>query len=86
MTRRFSCVGDFDADGATAVALAVSLLRALGAGRVDYLVPNRFEFGYGLSPEIVALAAERRPQLLITVDNGVSSVAGVGPPRPRAWT
>lgn len=70
-------VGDFDADGATAAALAVSLLRALGATRVDYLVPNRFEFGYGLSPEIVALAAARRPGLLITVDNGVSSVSGV---------
>jgi single-stranded-DNA-specific exonuclease len=70
-------LGDFDADGATAVALAVSVLRAFGAGRVDYLVPNRFDFGYGLSPEIVALAAERRPHLLVTVDNGVSSVAGV---------
>lgn len=70
-------VGDFDADGATSVALAVSLLRALGAARVAFLVPNRFEFGYGLSPEIVALAVRRDPQLLITVDNGVSSIAGV---------
>ncbi|MEQ8483362.1 MAG: single-stranded-DNA-specific exonuclease RecJ [Pseudomonadales bacterium] len=70
-------VGDFDADGATSVALAVSMLRAFGASRVDFLVPNRFEFGYGLSPEIVALAARRQPRLLITVDNGVSSVAGV---------
>ncbi|MFW6093537.1 MAG: DHH family phosphoesterase, partial [Pseudomonadota bacterium] len=70
-------VGDFDADGATSVALAVSLLRAFGAADVDFLVPNRFEFGYGLSPEIVALAASRRPGLLITVDNGVSSVDGV---------
>jgi single-stranded-DNA-specific exonuclease len=70
-------VGDFDADGATSVALAVSLLRALGASRVGFLVPNRFEFGYGLSPEIVALAARRQPDLLITVDNGVSSIAGV---------
>ena len=70
-------VGDFDADGATSVALAVSLLRAMGAGVVDFLVPNRFEFGYGLSPEIVALAARRAPRLLVTVDNGVSSVAGV---------
>jgi single-stranded-DNA-specific exonuclease len=74
-------VGDFDADGATSVALAVSLLRAFGAGRVDYLVPNRFEFGYGLSPEIVALAAQRGPRLLITVDNGVSSVAGAAAAR-----
>lgn len=70
-------VGDFDADGATSVALAVSLLRAFGAARVDFVVPNRFEFGYGLSPEIVALAARRQPRLLITVDNGVSSVDGV---------
>jgi len=70
-------VGDFDADGATSVALAVSLLRALGTSRVEFLVPNRFEFGYGLSPEIVALAARRQPDLLITVDNGVSSIAGV---------
>jgi single-stranded-DNA-specific exonuclease len=70
-------VGDFDADGATSVALAVSLLRALGARQVDFLVPNRFDYGYGLSPEIVALAAQRAPGLLITVDNGVSSVAGV---------
>lgn len=70
-------VGDFDADGATSVALAVSLLQALGARHVDFLVPNRFDYGYGLSPEIVALAAERGPSLLITVDNGVSSVEGV---------
>jgi single-stranded-DNA-specific exonuclease len=70
-------VGDFDADGATSVALSVSLLQALGASRVDFLVPNRFEFGYGLSPEIVALAARRKPDLLVTVDNGVSSLAGV---------
>lgn len=70
-------VGDFDADGATSVALAVSALRAFGARQVDYLVPNRFEFGYGLSPEIVALAARRGPRLLITVDNGISSVDGV---------
>ncbi|HEX7034399.1 MAG TPA: single-stranded-DNA-specific exonuclease RecJ [Pseudomonadales bacterium] len=70
-------VGDFDADGATSVALGVTLLRALGAERVDFLVPNRFEFGYGLSPEIVALAAARGPRVLVTVDNGISSVAGV---------
>ncbi|MDZ7669149.1 MAG: single-stranded-DNA-specific exonuclease RecJ [Gammaproteobacteria bacterium] len=70
-------VGDFDADGATSVAVAVSLLQAMGAGNVDFLVPNRFDYGYGLSPEIVALAAERAPRLLITVDNGVSSVDGV---------
>lgn len=70
-------VGDFDADGATGCALMVLGLRALGAGRVDYLVPNRFEFGYGLTPEIVEVASGYAPQLLITVDNGISSVAGV---------
>ena len=70
-------VGDFDADGATSVALAVSLLRAFGAQRVSYLVPNRFEFGYGLSEEIVELALRESPDLLVTVDNGVSSIAGV---------
>lgn len=70
-------MGDFDADGATATAVAVLGLRALGAGWVDYLVPNRFTYGYGLSPEIVEVALGRQPQLLITVDNGISSLAGV---------
>ncbi|MCJ8168955.1 single-stranded-DNA-specific exonuclease RecJ [Atopomonas sediminilitoris] len=70
-------VGDFDADGATASAVALLGLRMLGAQRVDYLVPNRFEYGYGLTPEIVAVAAKRKPQLLLTVDNGISSVEGV---------
>ncbi len=70
-------VGDFDADGATAVALCVKVLEALGASRVSFLVPNRFEFGYGLSPEIVELAARQQPEVLVTVDNGVSSIAGV---------
>lgn len=70
-------VGDFDADGATSVALSVLALRALGAGNVDYLVPNRFEYGYGLSPEIVAVAQQRHPDMIITVDNGIASVAGV---------
>jgi single-stranded-DNA-specific exonuclease len=70
-------VGDFDADGATSSALVVRSLRRLGFPRVDYLVPNRFRFGYGLTPEIVAVAAERRPGLIITVDNGMSSHAGV---------
>ncbi|MGH8678895.1 MAG: single-stranded-DNA-specific exonuclease RecJ [Burkholderiales bacterium] len=69
-------VADYDADGATACALGVSVLRALG-GDVEYLVPNRFEFGYGLTPEIVALAAQRAPRWLITVDNGIASVDGV---------
>ena len=70
-------LGDFDADGATGTALAVSLLNALGADRVEYLVPNRFAFGYGLTPEIVRVALEREPALIVTVDNGMSSVAGV---------
>lgn len=76
-------VGDFDADGATSAALAVRGLRAMGAAKVDYLVPNRFEFGYGLSPEIVAEAAQRGPDLLITVDNGISSIAGVAAANAR---
>lgn len=70
-------VGDFDADGATSCTVAVLALRAMGLRDVDYLVPNRFEFGYGLTPEIVALAQTRRPDLIVTVDNGVSSIAGV---------
>ncbi len=74
-------VGDFDADGATSTALALLGLRALGARHVDYLVPDRFRFGYGLTPEIVALAATRQPDLVITVDNGISSVAGVAAAR-----
>lgn len=74
-------IGDFDADGATSTALAVSALRAFGAGRVGYLVPNRFEYGYGLTPEIVDLAARDNPDLIITVDNGVSSLEGVAAAR-----
>jgi single-stranded-DNA-specific exonuclease len=73
---RLLIVADYDADGATACAVGVRGLRALGA-EVDYLVPNRFDYGYGLSPEIVALAAERRPDLIITVDNGIAALAGV---------
>lgn len=74
-------VGDFDCDGATASAVAVLGLRALGAAQVDYLVPNRFEYGYGLTPEIVAVALNRRPDVLVTVDNGISSVDGVAAAR-----
>ncbi len=70
-------VGDFDADGATSTALAISVLRSLGHSNVDYLVPNRFEYGYGLTPEIVELAAQRQPGIIITVDNGMSSIEGV---------
>lgn len=74
-------IGDFDADGATSTALAVSALRQFGATQVDYLVPNRFEYGYGLTPEIVQLAATREPDLIITVDNGISSLEGVAAAR-----
>jgi len=74
---RVLIVGDFDADGATSTALMVRALRAMQFAHVDFLVPNRFRFGYGLTPEIVSLAATRTPSLIVTVDNGVSSVAGV---------
>lgn len=70
-------VGDFDADGATSVALCLLALRAMGARQVDFLVPNRFDYGYGLSPEIVQLAAGMEPRVIVTVDNGVASVDGV---------
>lgn len=75
--QRMLIVGDFDADGATASSVGVLALRMLGAAHVDYLVPNRFEYGYGLTPEIVAVALDKRPELLITVDNGISSIDGV---------
>ena len=74
---RILIVGDFDADGATSCALAIRALRAMGATDPDYLVPNRFDYGYGLSPEIVAVARQRAPNLIVTVDNGISSIAGV---------
>lgn len=80
---RVLVIGDFDADGATSTALMVRALGAWAFAAVDFLVPNRFEFGYGLTPEIVALAAERDPTLVVTVDNGISSVAGVSAARER---
>jgi single-stranded-DNA-specific exonuclease len=80
---RVLVVGDFDADGATSCALVVRALRACGFAAVDFLVPNRFQFGYGLTPEIVALAATRNPSLIVTVDNGISSNAGVAAARER---
>ncbi len=73
---RLLVVADYDADGATACALAVRALRAMGA-QADYLVPNRFEHGYGLTPEIVEEAARRAPAILVTVDNGIAAVEGV---------
>jgi single-stranded-DNA-specific exonuclease len=78
---RVLVIGDFDADGATSTALMVRAMRAWGFAAVDFLVPNRFEFGYGLTPEIVALARSRAPTLIVTVDNGISSVAGVSAAR-----
>ena len=75
--KRIIVIGDFDADGATSTALVIRCLREFGINDVTYLVPNRFEYGYGLSPEIVRVAAQRSPDLLITVDNGVSSLDGV---------
>jgi single-stranded-DNA-specific exonuclease len=80
---RVLVIGDFDADGATSSALVVRALRSLGFAHVDFLVPNRFRFGYGLTPEIVELAATRAPTLIVTVDNGVSSVEGVEAARAR---
>jgi len=74
---RILIVGDFDADGATSTAVAVRALRAFGARNVGFFVPNRFEFGYGLSPKIVDAAALLDPDILLTVDNGISSHAGV---------
>ncbi|BDA62044.1 single-stranded-DNA-specific exonuclease RecJ [Shewanella xiamenensis] len=70
-------VGDFDADGATSTSVCILALRMMGASKVDYLIPNRFDYGYGLSPEIVAVAATKQAELLITVDNGISSIEGV---------
>ena len=78
LDQRILVVGDFDADGATGCAVAVRGLRLLGARQVDFLVPDRFALGLrGLTPEIVAVAEQRQPDLLITVDNGVSSIDGV---------
>jgi single-stranded-DNA-specific exonuclease len=75
--RRMVIVADYDCDGATACAVGVRGLRAMGAV-VDYIVPNRFEYGYGLTPEIVALAVkEKSPDIIITVDNGIASIDGV---------
>src|SRR5918996_4152788 len=74
--KKLLIVADYDADGATACAVGMRALRAFGA-TVEYLVPDRFKLGYGLSPELVELAAQRKPDLLITVDNGIASVEGV---------
>lgn len=70
-------VGDYDADGATSTALAIQALTAFGCKNVEYFIPDRFKYGYGLSPAIIDTVLSRQPQLLITVDNGMSSVEGV---------
>lgn len=75
--KKILIVGDFDADGATSTAVAVRTLRQLGANHVEYLVPNRFDFGYGLTVELVKYATGLKPDLIITVDNGISSIEGV---------
>lgn len=75
--KKIIVVGDFDADGATSTALSILSLRSMGIKNCDYLVPNRFDFGYGLSPEIVEVAATQQAEVLITVDNGISCLAGV---------
>lgn len=80
--KRLMVIADYDADGATACAVSVRGLRKFDA-LVDYLVPNRFEYGYGLTPEIVALAADRRPDFIITVDNGIASIDGVRAAKAR---
>lgn len=75
--QRIIIIGDYDADGATSTALVVRALNSFAAAHVDYLVPNRFEYGYGLTPEIVEVARAYSPEVLITVDNGISSIDGV---------
>jgi single-stranded-DNA-specific exonuclease len=75
--KKIMIVGDFDADGATSTALCMMSLRMMGSTNHDYLVPNRFDFGYGLSPEIVEVAAQQHSQLIMTVDNGIACFAGV---------
>jgi single-stranded-DNA-specific exonuclease len=78
-------VGDFDADGATSTALLIRALHLFGHTKVEYLVPNRFEYGYGLSPELVIEAEKSQPNLLITVDNGISSHKGVEIAKAKGW-
>lgn len=77
MEERVLIVGDFDADGATSCAIAIRGLRAMGFSNIDFLVPNRFEYGYGLTPEIIDVAVQNSPDLIVTVDNGIAANAGV---------
>ncbi|MBI4356690.1 MAG: single-stranded-DNA-specific exonuclease RecJ [Gammaproteobacteria bacterium] len=80
---RVLIIGDFDADGATSTVVAIKALQAMGFLHVDFLVPNRFKFGYGLTPEIVEVAATAHPNLIVTVDNGISSIEGVEAARQK---
>lgn len=84
--QRIIVVGDFDADGATSCAVSVLALRMLGSSNVDYLVPNRFEDGYGLSPEVVDQAINMGAEFIMTVDNGVSSISGVAHAKEKGLT
>ncbi|WP_299796054.1 single-stranded-DNA-specific exonuclease RecJ [uncultured Shewanella sp.] len=81
--RSILIMGDFDADGATSTSVCMLALSMMGAAKVDYLIPNRFDYGYGLSPEIVAVAHSKGAELLITVDNGISSIEGVAAAKAR---
>ncbi|MBY5992471.1 single-stranded-DNA-specific exonuclease RecJ [Ferrimonas balearica] len=85
-SKRVLIVGDFDADGATSSALCMLALRAMGGQHLDFLVPNRFDYGYGLSPELVALAQRDGAEVLITVDNGISAHAGVDAAKAAGMT
>jgi single-stranded-DNA-specific exonuclease len=81
--KKLVIVADYDCDGATACAVGLRGLRLLGA-QVDYIVPNRFEYGYGLTPEIVELAVrEKNPDIIVTVDNGIASIDGVAEAKRR---
>lgn len=79
-------MGDFDADGATSTSVCMLALKMMGAKNIDYLIPNRFDYGYGLSPEIVAVAAQKKAEVIITVDNGISSIEGVAAAKALGMT
>ncbi|MEI6896428.1 MAG: single-stranded-DNA-specific exonuclease RecJ [Psychromonas sp.] len=82
-TKKIVIVGDFDADGATSTALSMLAFRALGFTNIDYLIPNRFDYGYGLTPETVDLASAKGAEIIMTVDNGISSINGVSHAKKR---
>ena len=84
--QRILIIGDYDVDGATSTVVAIRALKMMGSHNVSYLVPNRFEYGYGLTPEIVAVALKEQPDLIITVDNGIASVDGVAAAKAAGLT